>query len=129
MIVAAYVYWPAIYLAVYVPFVVPRLPTWNHVPTPFFLAIVGVYIVVLLLAGRSLGHGWIALHAIGIALSADAFALVVSWLRAPGFRKAFQVGLDPWDVLATAAHAIIVVIFLEGGRALGRLAGARGRAA
>lgn len=129
MIVAAYLYWPAIYLVVYLPFIVPRLPTWDHVPATLLVAILAGYIALLIAAGRGRDHRRIALHALSIAVSVDAFSLLVAWLRTPGFGKTFQSVLDPWDSLATALHAVVVLVCLEAGRALGRLAGARRSAA
>jgi len=123
VIVAAYLYWPVIYLAVYLPFIVPRLPAWDHVPAVVVATILGGYVVVLLAAGRSLDHRRIALHAIGIALSVDAFSLAMSALRTPAF--ATFDGVDPWDALATAVHALMVLACFEAGRALGRATRAR----
>ena len=120
MIVAAYLYWPALYLAVYLPFIMPRLPEWDHVPVAFVGTILGGYVVLLVAAGRALDHRRIALHAIGIAVSVDAFALVMSALRTPAFFKTFEGGFDPWDALATVVHALAVLGCLEAGRALGR---------
>jgi hypothetical protein len=124
VIVAAYLYWPVIYLAVYLPFIVPRLPAWDHVPAAIVATILGGYVAVLLAAGRSLEHRRVVLHAIGIAVSVDAFSRVISALRTPAFARTFD-GVDPWDALAMAVHALMVVACLEAGRALGRATRAR----
>jgi len=120
VIVAAYLYWPALYLAVYLPLVMPRLPEWDHVPVAFVGTILGGYVVLLMAAGRALDHRRIALHAIGIAVSVDLFSLVMSALRTPAFLKTFGGSFDPWDALAMAVHALLVLGCLEAGRALGR---------
>jgi hypothetical protein len=124
VIVAAYLYWPVIYLAVYLPFIVPRLPAWDHVPAAIVATILGGYVALLLAAGRSLAHRRIALHAIGIAVSVDAFSRVMSALRTPAFARTFD-GFDPWDALAMVVHALMVLACLEAGRALGRATRAR----
>ena len=67
-------------------------------------------------------HGAIALHALGIALTVEALSLLFAWLQTPGFRKIFASGFDPWEVLVTAVHAIVVLGCLEAGRALTRVA-------
>ena len=120
MIVAAYLYWPGLYLAVYLPFIMPRLPEWDHIPVAIVATILGGYVVLLVAAGRGRDHRRIVLHAIGIAVSVDVFSLVVSALRTPAFRKTFEGGFDPWDALATGVHALVVLGCLEAGRALGR---------
>jgi hypothetical protein len=123
--VAAYLYWPTIYLAVYLPFIVPRLPTWDHVPGGVIAAILASYLALLLAAGRGRDHRRIAVHALGIAVSVDAFSLLVAWLRTPGFGKTLASGFDPWEALVTVLHALVVLVALEAGRVLGRLASAR----
>jgi hypothetical protein len=127
MIIAAYLYWPVIYLAIVLPFIVPRLPTWDHVPFALAAAIVGGYVALLLAAGRGRDHGRIALHALGIAVGVDAFTLLVAGVRRPG--QTLAAAFDPWEALVTSAHAVVAWICLEAGRALGRLAGTRRRAA
>jgi hypothetical protein len=124
VIAAAYLYWPVIYLAVYLPFIVPRLPSWDHVPAAVVATILGGYVAVLLAAGRALDHRRIVGHAIGIAVSVDAFSLVMSALRTRAFAKAFE-GFDPWDALAMAVHALMALGCLEAGRALARATRAR----
>jgi hypothetical protein len=129
VIVTAYLYWPVVYFAVYLPFILPRLPAWDHIPAAIVAAVLGGYVTVLVAAGRALDHRRIVLHTVGIAVSIYAFSLVMASLSAPAFLKAFEGGFDPWDVLATAAHAVVVLVFLEAGRALGRLASTRRSAA
>ena len=122
MIVAAYLYWPVIYLLVYRPFILPRLSSWDHVPLTLVAVVAGGYVALLLAAGRRRTHGAIALHALGIALTVEALSLLFAWLQTPGFRKIFASGFDPWEVLVTAVHAIVVLGCLEAGRALTRVA-------
>ena len=122
MIVAAYLYWPVIYLAVYRPLIVPRLPTWDHVPAVLVAAVVGGYMALLLAAGPRRAHRWIALHALGIAVTVEAFSLLVAWVQTPGFATTLATGLDPWEGLVTALHGVLVLGCLEVGRALGRRA-------
>jgi len=119
VIVAAYLYWPAIYLAVYRPFIVPRLATWDHVPAA----------LLLLAAGRRREHRRIALHALGIAVAVEAFSLLVAWLQTPGFAKTLASGFDPWEALVTAVHVVVVLACLEAGRALSRRSRPRGASA
>ena len=122
MIIAAYLYWPVIYLIVYRPFILPRLASWSHVPLTLVAIVAGGYVALLLAAGRRRPHGAIALHALGIALWVEALSLLVGWLQTPGFGRMLASGFDPWEVLVTAVHAIIVLACLEAGRALARVA-------
>jgi len=129
VIVAAYLYWPAIYLAVYRPFIVPRLATWDHVPAALVAVVVVGYVLLLLAAGRRREHRRIALHALGIAVAVEAFSLLVAWLQTPGFAKTLASGFDPWEALVTAVHVVVVLACLEAGRALSRRSRPRGASA
>jgi hypothetical protein len=122
MIVAAYLYWPVMYVAVYRPFILPRLSSWSHVPLTLVAAVVAGYIVVLLAAGRRQEHARIVLHALGIAVVVEAFLLLVGWLQVPSFVKALEMAFDPWEALVTAAHMVVVLACLEAGRALAGVA-------
>ena len=122
MIIAAYLYWPLIYLLVYRPFILPRLSSWDHVPLTLAAAVLAGYVALLLAAGRRRTHGAIALHALGIPLAVEALSLLVGWLQSPRFGKTLASGVDPWEVLVTAAHALVVLACLEAGRALVRAA-------
>jgi hypothetical protein len=122
VIVVAYLYWPVVYLLVYRPFILPRLSSWDHVPLTLVGVVVGGYVALLVAAGRRQRHARIVLHALGIAAVVEAFLLLVGWLQAPGFVKASEMALDPWEALVTAVHAIVVLACLEAGRALARVA-------
>jgi hypothetical protein len=122
LIVAAYLYWPVMYVVLYRPFILPRLSSWSHVPLTLVGAVVLGYIALLLAAGRRQEHARIMLHALGIAVVVEAFLLLVGWLQAPGFVKAVEMAFDPWEALVTAVHAIVVLACLEAGRALVRAA-------
>jgi hypothetical protein len=126
VIVAAYLYWPVMYVAVYRPFILPRLSSWSHIPVTLVAALIVGYIAVLLAAGRRREHARIVLHALGIAVVVEAFLLLVGWLQAPGFVKALEMAFDPWEALVTAVHAVVVLAGLEAGRALVRPAKPQG---
>jgi hypothetical protein len=121
VIVAAYLYWPVIYLVVYRPFILPRLSSWSHVPLTLVAVVAGGYVALLLAAGRRRTHRAIALHALGIALWVEGLSLLIAWLQTPGFGR-MLASFDPWEVLVTAVHAIVVLACLEAGRALTRVA-------
>ena len=121
MIAAAYLYWPVVYFAVFLPFIVPRLPARDYVPAVIAAGAIAGYLGVLLLAGRHLDHRRIALHSLGMAVSVDVFAFGVSALRMHSFPTALDRGVDPWDGLAMIVNVVVVLACLEAGRALGRL--------
>jgi hypothetical protein len=126
LIVAGYLYWPVMYVAIYRPFILPRLSSWSHIPLTIVAALALGYIALLLAAGRRQKHARIVLHALGIAVVTEAFLLLVGWLQAPGFVKALEMAFDPWEALVTAVHAIVVLACLEAGRALVHAAKPRG---
>ncbi len=131
MIAAAYVYQPTLYFAVYLPFVVPRLPGWTHVPLPVHVAVVGGFVTVLLVAGRSLGHRGIALHALGIVVANSVFTYTMAALRMPAFLKSHEAYGDAWvaNFLWDVGGAVVampgIMAVLEAGRALNRVMRAR----
>ena len=126
MMIVAYLYWPVIYLIVYRPFILPRLSSWDHVPLTLLGAIAIGYLAVLVAAGRRRTHRAIALNALGIALAVEALSLLVAWVQTPAVGRIFASGFDPWEALAMAVHAVVVLACLEVGRALTRAAKPRG---
>jgi hypothetical protein len=136
VILAAYVYQPVLYFAVYLPFIVPRLPGWTHIPLPIHVAVIGGYLAVLLVAGRSLDHRRIALHALGIEASNGVFTFLMARLQMPAFLKSYEAYDNPWTaaaVLWEVSEIVGVVLatmaVLEAGRAMGRVMRARRSAA
>ena len=123
MTVVGYLYWPALYFGLYLPFIMPRLPHWTSVPLVIVVTVFSGFAVVLVAAGRSLDHRRIGLHALGIVASIEVFTLVMARLQMPAFQKGAE-GDDPWELLGAAAGVAVVAVMLEAGHALGRVTGA-----
>jgi methylmalonyl-CoA mutase cobalamin-binding domain/chain len=119
--ILSYVYWPLLYFAVYIPFIVPRLNHWQHIP--FWITwppIVG-FIVVLVACGMKRSHKSILVRAFALALFLQGFIFVMSQLNMSGFLKAYEAGFLPDVVAPIIFFGITATIFGEAGRFAAKL--------
>lgn len=93
--ISAYVYWPLLYFVVYMPFVVPRLDRWHHIPFWItWLAIIG-FISILAACGVRKSHRAICFHAFGMSFFLQGFIFAMSRLSMPGFLKSYEASFMP----------------------------------
>ena len=114
--ILVYVYWPLLYFTVYVPFIIPRLNTWNQIP--FLVTGFGIFGFVALLAacGMRKTHKSIFIHSFGVALFLEVFIFAMSRLSMPGFLKSYENGFLPDAVVPILILGIIMTTLGESGR-------------
>jgi len=113
--ILGYAYWPLLYFAVYLPFIVPRLDQWKYIP--FWipgLEIIG-FIVVLAALGMSSSHKSILFHAFGISLFLQVSIFAMSRLHMPSFLKSFEGGFLPDAILPVLLLGTIIAVLGEAG--------------
>jgi hypothetical protein len=116
----AYIYWPAAYFGIYLPFLVPRLEDWRHIPYWIPIALGLGFIFVLANMGKHLSTKVNVLNAIGIWASILLFMLLMGKLTMPGFKKvAYGVkGRLIEELIVLVAPMLIMFAVAEGGRIL-----------
>ena len=115
-IALAYVYWPLLYFAVYVPFIVPRLHQWQYIPSWITWPAVIGFGVILAASGIRRTHKAILIHAVGVALFVEVFIFAMSRLQMRSFHKSYEGGFMPDALLPTAILAATAAVFGEVGR-------------
>src|SRR5256885_3465722 len=84
-LLAAYYLWlPLVYVAVYIPLIVPRLSAWLRIPPIVLVLTLGPFIVVSVAVGAILSHRHILAHGILVGLVLQLTELVGGLLHTPG---------------------------------------------
>ena len=107
---AYYLWVPAVYLAVYVPVIVPRLAGWNRIPTAVLALALGPFLAICVAVGAVARHRHIAVHGALVAAVLQLGEFIGVLLRAPGMGKSW-VDSDPtlfWLVLFPLKVAILI---------------------
>jgi hypothetical protein len=109
----AYIYWPLLYIAIYLPFIIPRLVEWKRVPLWILLAVSLGFAVLLAGMGTRYKTKANAFHAIGITVLLSLFMFMAASLSWPGFKKP---GSGSFNALASSLSVLIIFALLETGR-------------
>lgn len=81
-------YFPLVYYAVYVPFLVPRLSHWNSIPAPIVLAVTLPYAVAVGVFGATARWSGALLGALVIAAGNTLTSNLAAYGGGPGFHDA-----------------------------------------
>lgn len=120
----AYVYWPAAYFGIYLPFIIPRLDQWRQIPIwiPIVLALGFIFALVNL--GMRSSTKTNLIHAISIWASMLLFMFLMAKFVMPGFKKS-TIGHAETSAWFTVEDLIVIVLPIllffavaEGGRIL-----------
>lgn len=114
-IVLGYAYWPLLYFGVYLPFIVPRLDGWHHIPFWITWPAMLAFIVILAALGTRCTHKAIILHAFGIAFFLQAFIFTMSKFHMPSFLKSYEARLFSHAILPILSLVVVVIAMGEVG--------------
>jgi hypothetical protein len=111
----AYIYWPLLYAAIYLPLIIPRLAEWKRIPLWIFLAVSLGFVVLLTRMGAKLKTKGNAFHAVGITVFLSLFIFAAARLSLLGFRKP-----GTFNALASLLSVLVIFTLLEAGRILAK---------
>lgn len=116
MLVSYYAWWPIVYLAIYLPFVVPRLGLWNRIPVSILVGTMGAFVLLGVCAGALLNQRWILVHAFGVAAFLQVCEAIAARYDAPGLANGWSVESPAvfWVVLFPVKILGLIVVFETG---------------
>jgi hypothetical protein len=116
LIAGYYVWLPLVYVAVYIPLIVPRLTAWPKIPTVVLVLTLGPFVAVCTAVGAVLSHRQILSHGVAVALVLQLTESLGGLLHAPGMGENWAES-DPtffWLVLLPV-KVLILIILAEAG--------------